>query len=271
MLPNVIVKHIRVDKAEDLYKLKGSKYVQSDIAEVLPQINKDIKDGRLVLFIGTPCQCGAVRNLFKEQPDSLYLVDLICHGVPSLRMLQTHVEKKTGSINVDNVKFRDGNKLVIIFEKKGQLIYKKPLSSRYEDEYFNAFFDGYSYRDSCYSCQYAKPERAFDITIGDFWGLGKKIPATEIPEHPNGCSVILPSSQKGLEIISAIKKSMNMYPREVDEAVTGNDQLRTPFKQNKRIKAFRWLVKHGFGLKAYHLVVADKILRRKLAKLRRLI
>ena len=266
MMSDVIVKHIRVDKTEDLYRLKGSKYVQSDISEVLPLIKKDIKDGKLVLFIGTPCQCGAVRNLFKEQSENLYLIDLICHGIPSQKFLKQHVLNKVGGENVDNVFFRDGNTYSLIIECDGVIKYKKNLrTNRYEDVYLSTFFDGYSFRDSCYSCQYAKPERAFDITIGDFWGLGKNTSVNEIPEHPNGCSVVLPVSSKGVELIQAIRDYMYIYPREVDEAIKGNDQLRTPFIQNKRIQAFRWLVLHGFGLKIYHWVVGDKIFRRKLA------
>lgn len=269
MMPDVEVKHIRVDQKEDLYKLKSSKYVQSSISEVLPLIKIDIKEGKTVLFIGTPCQCGAVRNLFKEQPDNLYLVDLICHGVPSLKSLQEHVIKKVGKQSVCDVKFRDGNRMcTMIIGKEGKILYSKSLkSNRYEDVYFNAFFDGYSYRDSCYECQYARPERSFDITIGDFWGLGKNAPATEIPLHPNGCSVILPSSQKGMNLVRAIKDSMNMYPREVDEAVKGNHQLQHPFILNGRIRLFRLLMRYGFGPSVYKFCVVDKILKLKIKRI----
>lgn len=268
MFPNVDVKHIRVDNINDLKKLKESKYVQSNISDALPTIKTDVKGGKKVLFIGTPCQCAGVKNLFKDQPENLYIVDLVCHGIPSQNFLKKHVLSKVDG-NIDKVLFRDGNNYTLSIISDGVIRYKKDLrTNRYEDIYLNAFFDGYSFRESCYSCQYAKPERAFDITIGDFWGLGKKIPATEIPPHPNGCSVILPSSAKGIELVHAIQEFMNMYPREVDEAVNGNDQLQAPFKQNKRIKAFRWLVKHGFGMQTYRWVVGDKIIRRKIAKLR---
>ena len=270
MLPDVEVKHICVDNAEGLSKLKGSKYVQSNISEVLPLIRADVKEGKLVLFTGTPCQCGAVKNLFKQQPENLILVDLICHGVPSLKSLQQHVINKVGTIHADKVLFRDGNSMCVVVVVDGEIRYRKPLSAcRFEDIYFNAFFDGYTYRESCYACQYAKPERAFDITIGDFWGLGKRTTATEIPEHPNGCSVILPSSEKGVELIKAIKDSMNLYPREVDEAINGNKQLQHPFKLSNRIKVFRKLVKLGMPLSIYRLILGDQIVRFRITKLRR--
>lgn len=263
MLPDVDVKHVRIDNVEDLHKLKGSKYVQSNISEALPLIKKDIKEGKTVLFIGTPCQCGAVKLSFKNQPDNLYLVDLICHGVPSLKSLQQHVISKAGTIHADKVSFRDGNSMyVVVVVVDGEIRYQKPLwECRYEDVYFNAFMDGYSYRDSCYECQYACPERAFDITIGDFWGLGKTTSSTEIPEHPNGCSVILPVTTKGAKLVREIEPFMNIFPRDVNEAIEGNAQLQHPFVQHRRIRLYRMFVRAGFGQWVYKLCVADLIMK----------
>lgn len=264
MLPDIEVRHIRVDSQEDLSKLKGSKYVQSRIEEVLPQIKQDVEVGKTVLFIGTPCQCGAVQRLFKERPDNLFLVDLICHGVPSLEFLQGHVRSKVGANNVDRVLFRDGTSMQIVVIADGKTEYQMPLfERRYEDLYYNTFFDGYTYRDSCYHCQYARPERAFDITIGDFWGLGNQDSTSGIPEHPNGCSVILPSSNKGIDLVNSIKNEMNIYPRHIEEAVSGNDQLQHPFKPNFRVKLFRFLVKCGFTPEMYKFVNADHIFKQK--------
>lgn len=261
MLPNVEVKHIRIDNIDELTLLKGSKYVQSDITEALPRIKKDIKNGLDVLFIGTPCQCAAVKNLFKTQPDNLYLVDLICHGVPSLSYLQKHIKAKVGTTHINQVLFRDENsKYAIIVSANDKVLYKMPLKAqRYRDLYFNTFYDGYTYRDSCYNCKYACPQRAFDITIGDFWGLGKHTPTTEIPAHNNGCSVILPATQKGKDLVAAISTSLNIYPREIKEAIDGNYQLQTPLKRNTRINIFRYMVKHGLPIDIYRLINIDKI------------
>lgn len=268
MQPNVIVKHIRVDKINELTKLKGSKYVQSDISEVLPQLKKDIKDGKLTLFIGTPCQCAAVRNLFSEQPINLYIVDLICHGIPSIDFLQKHIKKIIGNIHADTIKFRDEmGHYVMEVTVNGKIRYKKALKGpRYEDLYFNTFIDGYTFRSSCYKCYYASPERAFDITIGDFWGLGKESSTTEIPKHPYGCSVIIPSTNKGINLVEIIKDKINLYPREVIEAVNGNNQLRSPFKLNWRIKTFRWCVCKGISPEIYRLLILDKKIKLRLRK-----
>lgn len=268
MLPNVEVKHVRITNQENLKMLKGSKYVQSDITDVLPLLKKDVKDGLEVLFIGTPCQCAAVKSIFKEQPENLYIVDLVCHGVPSLQFLHEHVKKVVGTIHADAVKFRDGTGIYVVVVVDGEIRYKQTLKGpRYADLYINTFFDGHTFRDSCYTCRYACTKRAFDITIGDFWGLGREISASEIPEHKYGCSVMLPTSKKGQELLKAVSPLMNLYPRDIEEAVRGNAQLRFPFRKTRRIKIFRWLVSKGVTPEIYRIIILDKNIKLRLKKL----
>ena len=175
MLPNIIVKHIRIDKEEDLALLKGSKYVQSDIFETIPQLKNDVRENKKVLFIGTPCQVAAIRRLYKEQPANLYLVDLICHGVPSLHTLKRHIHKVAASNSYHNISFRSKCNYCLEVTNGDGTIYSKPLKPYLlgEDTYLGTFYHGYTFRDSCYSCQYADSLRVGDITIGDFWGLDK--------------------------------------------------------------------------------------------------
>lgn len=260
MLPDIEVKHIRVDRKEDLLKLKGSKYVQSSIVDIIPQLKQDVKDGRPTLFIGTPCQVAAIKNIYKEQPENLYLVDLICHGVPSVIILKKHVKKVADYPHYDNIIFRESSYIVVVVVG-GKVVYRRPLNQpRYKDWYINTFFDGYTYRESCYKCRYACPERVSDITIGDFWGLGKHLPANEIPPHPDGCSVMLPVTEKGRELVDSVSGQMNMYEREVNEAVSGNDQLKRPCPLTRRIRLFRLMFPY-VGRPTYKLVIFDKYLR----------
>lgn len=261
MFPNVEVRHIRVDNLQDLYLLKGAKYVQSNITSVIPNIRTDVKEGLLTLFIGTPCQVAAVKRLFKNEPDNLFTVDLICHGVPSLESLRNHVRKIIGNTECDKVVFRKENTYGLFIKNDGVEVYNQSLRApRYKELYINTFFDGYTFRESCYRCQYARSERISDITIGDFWGLGKRIPADNILEHKNGCSVVLPITIKGLKCIEGIKDQMNIYERTVEEAVEGNNQLRQPFPFDWRIRLFRkYVCVFGFGL--YRVLNVDLIIK----------
>lgn len=96
MLPNIEARHIRVDNLDDLAKLKGSKYVQSTMGMTYRSVKEDLRQGRKVLFTGTPCQVAGVKSYVGEKnSDNLYTVDLICHGTPPLAYTKKHVLEKT--------------------------------------------------------------------------------------------------------------------------------------------------------------------------------
>lgn len=271
VLPNIQIAHIRVDNLEALHLQKGSKYVQSQIKGIIPQLRKDVKDGLPVLFIGTPCQVGAIKQLYKTLPDNLYLVDIICHGTPSNKFLKDYIQKnlKIDAAKVTSVKFRLPDAFSLCVFEKDKLLYKSNnlWTHRYEDLYYNTFIDGFTYRDSCFSCHYAKPERISDITIGDFWGLGNEVSDKEIPEHKNGVSCVLPITEKGMQLVEAIRHSLNIYERPVTEAINGNDQLRAPKAENNEIKRFRTLC-HLFSIKrSYQMIIWKILLKRKIKKL----
>lgn len=272
MLSDIDVKHIRIDNISEINKLKGSKYVQSNAVGIYPQVKKDVKDGRLTMVIGTPCQIAAVNGLFRDRPDNLLLVDIICHGVPSVELLRKHVKKIANYSHYDNIIFRDGLIIYFVVVVDGKIVYRQTLKNpRYKDWYINTFIDGYTYRESCYHCRYACRKRISDITIGDFWGLGGKISADYIPEHKHGCSLILPITEKGMQFVERISMNLNIYERKFEEAVDGNEQLRTPFKKGMRIKMFKHLYPR-FGNSAYYMVIPDKyVLSRAIQLLKALI
>lgn len=258
------IKHIRVDNISDLYKLKGSKYVQSTINDCYRQVLCDLHHNRKVLFIGTPCQVAALKSFVRKESPNLYTIDLICHGVPSLSHLKRHIRKVSKGIIPDDIYFRKGSHLLLMLRKNGKEIYRNELfNQRYKDSYYNAFFDGFSYRDSCYHCRYATIERCSDITIGDFWGLQGELPLA----HPMGCSVLLPLTNKGYELLSAISDDFYLFERTVEEAVQGNDQLRNPKSKNVRINMYRKLCPILGTEWAYKLSILDKKLWMYLKKL----
>ena len=244
------VKHIRIDDIKDVDELRGSKYVQSLIGDVYKRVRKDLLSKTQVLFIGTPCQVAGLLSFLRKPYDNLLTVDLICHGTPSLRLLQEHEEKIAPNKKITKVGFRDGGTYSLNLYSDKDLIYSSNLwKKRYEDAYFNAFIKGYTFRESCYTCRYAHKERCSDITIGDFWGLGKEKPFHS--DSPNaGISVALVNTNKGAQFLSANADALNLYERPLDEAVNGNPQLKSPKKKTLAMKVFRHLyMKSGFSLK----------------------
>lgn len=98
-------KHVRCVTLEELNALKGSKYVQSNTMGIYKQIASDLRNREKVLLIGTPCQVAAAKNLFKDS-DNFFAVDLICHGVPSEKILRDSLPKGFETLQPDCVVFR---------------------------------------------------------------------------------------------------------------------------------------------------------------------
>ena len=262
MLPHVDVRHIRVDRMIDLDKLKSSKYVQSSMVGVIPALRRDIADGKQVLFIGTPCQVAAVKALYKEQPESLYLVDLICHGVPSVKMLKDYVDKVVPGKSCTSIIFRQVSGYTVqIWDHDQQLCNIPSRVPHYGGWYLDAFLDGYTMRDSCYHCPFACAERVGDMTLGDFWGLGQKESTDAIPDHPYGCSAVLPVSEKGIRLLDAIQPFVALYPRDIQEAIEGNMQLQGPTRMTRRIKSYRRVQRMVYWPELYRWVNIDRVIK----------
>lgn len=97
---HVKVEHIVVDGVDNLTKLQGSKYVQSNTQEAFKEVFARLDNGQKVLFSGTPCQVAAVRRGSNPQfEDNLITIDIICHGVPNQVLFDDYIwfeSKKRG-------------------------------------------------------------------------------------------------------------------------------------------------------------------------------
>lgn len=228
------VSHVRISNYEDLEKLKGSKYVQSNLADIFKSVEHEVKNEKLVLFTGTPCQCAGLINYLGKQYSNLYVVDIICHGVPSQSLLKDAVKCAIGEQHYTKILFRDNTGYKLKIYNGEDLLYAK---SYRESSFARAFLYGLHSRKSCYSCDYANPKRVTDITIGDFWGLGKNKPFNYSTK--DGVSAIMVISDKGEELLEKCKEYLFLEERETQEAVHGNSQLMQPHKQHPKYEYFR--------------------------------
>lgn len=265
-MEEIDIRHIRIEKKEDLQLLKGSKYVQSGIHNTYKNVLIDLKNNLLVLFIGTPCQIAGLKAFLGKEYQSLLLVDLICHGVPSLSFLKQHIQTIIGNKKVKRVVFREDNECILSLIAPDQsILYRSDLwKNRFEDLYYNTFIDGFTTRSSCHTCPYATPKRISDITIGDFWGIDEDFRK----EHNHGVFCIFPITLKGEQFIQHISNKLYLHEESIEKAINGNDQLRLPQKANLRIKIFLAIHK-VLGIKlSYQLCVLDRIIRQQFHKLK---
>lgn len=70
--------------------LRGSKYLQSVIGNAYLEARKYLKQGRQVLFSGTPCQIAGLYAFLRKGYDNLLTCDVVCHGVPSPKVFSAY-------------------------------------------------------------------------------------------------------------------------------------------------------------------------------------
>ena len=239
--PNVC--HIRVEKSSDLEKLKGSKYVQSDIGDSYKQVKKDLREERIVYFVGTPCQVAGLKLFLRKEYDNLLTSDLICHGTPSPEIFKnmiSHVEEK---LNADFVDYSFRDKRVRGWScSSSSSSYKMRSSGKIKyinyskdmEAYFKEFISGHLMRMNCYKCPFANTHRCGDITLADFWGVRERMP--DFPNVQMGVSLLLVNGEKGKRFFSQLKDHLYIRSVSINDAVATNANLRqpTPFYKERR-------------------------------------
>lgn len=237
---NLKLNHIRIESKKDLERLIGSKYIQSNICDSFENVKKDLENNKNVLFVGTPCQIGGLRNYLGKEYNKLFTIDLVCHGVPNQKLFDKYINwmEKTNKSKVKKYYFRskDKNKwglnLKIVFENNKIKYIPAAL-----DPYYKSFLKGIVYRECCYSCQYANLNRIGDITLADYWGI-------EV-EHPTfydekGISAILINTEKGMQLFRNIKENIEYIDTNIEKVTKHNANLVKPtFRDKIRDNAYR--------------------------------
>ena len=238
--------HVRIDSETDTDKLRGSKYVKSDIRDCYRRVLDDLRNGKKVLFIGTPCQVAGLKAFTDKKYPDLITVDLVCHGTPPFLYLKEHLDKMCSQSNKgkrwDTAVFRFGKSFLMKVFYKGEIVYQKGAA---DDFYYSAFLDGMIFRSNCYHCQYACPERVGDLTIGDFWGINRRKIGSD---YDGKISLILPNTQKGTALLQTCMDELNLFKLPIEDALNPQQgNLLHPSVPHKERELFEQLYpKHGF-------------------------
>ena len=240
------VYHACTDRIDDLPVMQGSKYVQSDTRNVYREAIKYLKEGRKVLFTGTPCQVAAMKSYtLNKGYNNLFLVDIVCHGVPSNKLFKDYLDKlqnELGDIDKSSFCFRKLDAWGIAPSVELTEGCRKIIPPEL-NVYMKHFLSSYTFRESCYNCKFAKTPRISDITIADFWGIGKDLPFQG--NTAKGCSLVLINSSKGQSLFEAIKSGLFYEKRKLDEAIVVNHQLYRPsIKPTQRETVYKYFYTH---------------------------
>ncbi len=243
-------KFIRVSQKEDLTKLQGSKYIFANKSmgerTVYHEVLNDLNAGNQVLFIGLPCDVGALKSVLNKkgfsETNRLLTVDLICHGPTSPKVNEEYVrtlEKRYNSKIIDfSVRYKNPNwtpPYIRAGFKNGRVF----LAPFYDTDYGIAF--SIWGRPVCYNCAFKGENHKSDITIGDYWEIKENDPGY----NKKGVSIAVVYNQNAEDRLLALD-SFEYQLVDIDEALNGNplyfDQRKPHPKRDYFIQVYQ---KHG--------------------------
>lgn len=234
--------HKRAATIEERDEFRGSKYVQSDMSGIYEQVKADLQEGRKVMFTGTPCQVAAVASYIgdKELRANLFLMDIVCHGVPGpfmwrdyLHFLESKENQKLTSVNFRDKKY------------KGWHAHVESFTFEHTYTYTYLFYSHINLRYSCGQCPYTNFRRVSDVTVSDFWGV-EKSKAARLGADNKGCSLFLVNTEKGKLWFDSVKPSLDFIAVDLDECI--QPQLLHPAKLHKKRNKFEEdFTKYGFA------------------------
>lgn len=237
------VKHIITNKLQEIKKMYGSKYLQSDLNNCFVQIKSLLEDSKTVLFCGAPCQVLALKNFLQRDYQNLLTIDFICHSIPSPKIFKAYknsLEKSNGRLS--SFHFRDKTHGWENYSLCAEFENKKELYPHKGNLYMELFLDGIITRECCASCPVKTiTGYASDITLGDFWGA-----KTLCPElyNENGVSAIITHTQNGKDYI----KHLTTNECDFDSFIKINSAYNTPHLINEKASLF-WRLFNKYGLK----------------------
>ncbi len=238
------VVHDYIESMEDLHLFRGSKYLQSQIGNCFAQAERFLKEGRLVLFTGTPCQIAGLNAYLGKNYENLLSADIVCHGAPSPKFWQDYLSS-LGIKGIQSINFRcketgwKSYSVKVVGENETYM-------TRYSnDQYFQAFLSDLSLRPSCYSCPAKAGSSHSDITLGDFWGIAK---FDAEMDDDKGVSLVLVHTPNGEKHIKAITDKGMFKSMSYEMAVEKNPSIIRSSKRKECVDEF-WRRYHRDGIK----------------------
>ena len=155
--------------------------------------------------------------------DNLYLLDIVCHSVPSPLVWEKYKELKRNEAYQPDA-FRNKEKYGYEYsqmsfkDKEG----KKKYYGSESDPYFRAFLSDLSIRPSCESCRFKKRYRESDLTLWDCFTIHK---FDKSLDDNKGVTRCLTHSSKGEYLINQIKDSCIIKEIDPDKAVLYSKEL----------------------------------------------
>lgn len=204
--------------SQETNSFRGSKYIQSYTFDAFKQLVKTAKQHKYAVF-GLPCHIYACHRFLtsKKIRQNCVLVDLFCHGCPSLfcwTKYEKGIKNRLNQKPFEEVQFRSkvrnwGNFYVSV-KADGEKLF---VSSPGNDEFYSLFFSDHVLNDACSDCKLRSTMEYTDIRLGDFWG---KI----YLKDTKGTSAVAIASECGQQLFESLAEKFIINKHEMKEVIT---------------------------------------------------
>lgn len=237
--------HDYTETISGLGPFRGSKYVQSYIGNCFQKTKEFLKQGREVLFTGTPCQIAGLNHFLLTNYENLITMDLACHSVPSPKVWRLYIEELKRT-RYSDLSFKDIPVITgITFRSKSEgwreygleiqgksnpdvdnsTIWKS--GNHWKNSFMRGFLQGLYIRPSCTCCPSRNYVSKSDITVADFWGVEKYHPEIQSLNDNKGVSLALIQTEKGKKVFDKVAEKMYVLPISYNEVEAKHGLHRT--------------------------------------------
>lgn len=230
------VVHDYFENEEDIYKFMGSKYASGKLKGTFKLVKENLKSGRLVMFVGTPCQNNGLTNFLKEKCNNLIQIDFICHGMPNQKVWEKYLQKlkKRGQIN--NIQFRNKDNGWAEYQFKVEYDDGSVFDQNHNSNiYMQGFLADLYLNSSCYNCKSKGFNRTSDITMADLWGADDIMPDMN---DDKGLSALFINTEKGRKLFDCISDNLAYQKVDMDTVTNCNPSYYKVAQKNKNSEKF---------------------------------
>ncbi len=230
--------HMAIQREDAVYLLQGSKYAQSRIGDSYIETKRYLEMGKEVLFSGTPCQIAGLKRYLQKDHERLYTVEVLCHGVPSPKVLERYIryQEKRFKGKVRKIDLRSKCHGWKTYEVTLRFTNDRTYTRVFtEDIFMQLFLKDICLRPSCHVCPFKGPDRQSDITIGDCWEIEHIAPEMD---DDKGISVILINTKKGQGFFERAARSMEYVEGDIDQILPPTSGGRKVFPPHPKRERF---------------------------------
>lgn len=266
---NYEVHQIEINSKADLFKLCGSKYMQSRIEYTYYDVKKYLLDNKKVLYSGTACQIAGLKQYLDHNYKKLFTIDVLCHGVPSPKVWRRYLTEQQNEYGdlASSIYFRNKKYGWNAYSINIQFKNKKEYNCLFhEDRFMRLFLSNICLRPSCYNCKFKDINRISDITLGDCWGIKTYMP--EMDDN-RGTSVVITHSLKGEELLDKIKEKLVIKEAVLDIVLPPNADSRKSVMEHPSRKKFFEEFNRGTSTKQLISLLKLNLVKRMKNKLKK--